>query len=300
MNQEQRKNEIGSALQWRVSAFLLLILFTFSIFVNQSDAGWIHTEGEDLAVKFIHTLQQGDLAAVNKYLDPVLLSEANQKEVQKAMDAFPKGAIREITRTQINVNYNLGSEGKQEILEFYIELDNMALLMEEVLQQRGDQFVIQGFHFNQAPMNLMNQFPFTTIQWIQPKNVFLAAGVFNVVFMIVVLVLWFIKPIKMKILWLPVIFAGIMEASAQWVDDGPWAFNLLALRFPPVWIESAGQDPWSIVVALPLGAVVVLFLALTATPEPEELTTSIRPQNGMPRRTQVQPRKRPQPTRVGK
>ena len=151
-------------------------------------------------------------------------------------------------------------------------------------------------------MNTMKHFPFTWISWIQPKNVFLAVGVFNVILMTVVLILLFIKPVKNKWLWLPVIFAGVMEASAQWVDDGPWAFNLLAAKYPSVWIEIAGQDPWSTVVSLPLGAAVVLFLALTATQEPEELTIPTRPQNGMPRRTQVQPRQRPRPrlTKVGK
>ncbi len=302
MSQEQRTNRIGSALKSRASAFLMLILFTFSPLINQSEAGWIHTESEDFAVKFIHMLHAGDLAEINKHLEPGLLTEENQKAVQNVIDIFPKGTIKEITRLQINVNYGTGNKGRTEELKFFILMDSTALIMDEVLQKKGDRFVVHGFHFNQAPMNTMKHFPFTLISWIQPKNVFLAVGVFNVVFMMVALILLFIKPVKNKWLWLPVIFAGVMEASAQWVDDGPWAFNLLAAKFPSVWIETAGQDPWSTVVSLPLGAAVVLFLALTATQEPEELTIPTRPQNGMPRRTQVQPRQRPRPqlTKVGK
>jgi len=302
MSQEQRINHIGSALRPGASAFLILIIFILSLFVNQSEAGWIRTDGEEFAEKFIYALQQGDLAEINKHLEPGLLSEENQKAVQNAMDQFPKGTIKEITRLQINVNYGTGNEGRTEELQFFILMDTTALIMDEVLQKKGDRYVVLGFHFNKAPMNMMRQFPFTMISWVQPKNVFVAAAVFNVVFMMGVLVLWYIKPIKMKYVWLPVIFAGLMEVSAQWVDDGPWAFNILALKFPPLWIDTAGQDPWSIVVSLPLGAAVVLFLALTATPEPEVLTIPTRPQNGMPRRTQVQPRQRPrpQPTRVGK
>jgi H+/Cl- antiporter ClcA len=152
-------------------------------------------------------------------------------------------------------------------------------------------------------MNMLEQFPFSMISWVQPKNVFFAAGVFNMIFILVVMVFLFIKQVKNKWLWLPVIFAGFTEASAQWVDDGPWSFTLLAVKYPSVWIDAAaGQDPWSIVISLPLGAAVVLLLVLTATPEPEELAIPTLPQNGMPRRTQVQPRQRPrpQPTKVGK
>ncbi len=300
MSQEQRTHFIGSALKRGAGAFLIRRIGTYAVFVNQSEAGWIHTDSEEFAEKFIYTLQAGDLVEINKHLEPGLLSEANQKEVQKVIAVFPKGTIKEITRLQIKVNYGVGNVENTEELQFFILMDTTALIMDEVLQKKGDRYVVLGFHFNKAPMNMMRKFPFTMISWVQPKNVFVAAAAFNVVFMMVVLVLWYIKPIKMKYVWLPVIFAGLMEASAQWVDDGPWAFNFLALKFPPLWIDTAGQDPWSIVVSLPLGAVVVLFLALTATPEPEIVTMPTRPQNGMPRRTQVQPRQRPQLTKVGK
>ncbi len=149
-------------------------------------------------------------------------------------------------------------------------------------------------------MGLMKQFPFNTISWIQPKNVFMAVAVLDVLLMIAALVFWSIKPLKMKLLWLPVIFAGCMEASAQWVDDGPWAFNLLALKVPPVWIDAGGQDPWSIVVSFPLGAIVVVILAVTAQPDMETLTIPTRPQPGMPTRTQPRYQPRPQTTNVGK
>ena len=300
MGQGQRINCIGSALKRGASAFLMLIIFTLSLFVNQCGAGWIHTEGEDFAVKFIHTLQTGDLEKIKPFLDPSLLAEEKREALENAVNVFPKRTIKEITRLQINVNYGAGNEGRTEELQFFILMDTTALIMDEVLQKKGDRFVVHGFHFNQVPMNMMRQFPFNTISWVQPKNVFMAAAVFNVVFIMVVLILLFIKPVKNKWLWLPVVFAGLMEASAQWVDDGPWAFHILALKFPSLWIDTSGQDPWSIVVSLPLGAAVVLFLALTATPEPEELTIPTRPQNGMPRRTQVQPRQRPQLTKVGK
>jgi hypothetical protein len=302
MSEVQPTNRIGSELKRGVSAFLILILFTLSLFIKQSEAGWIHTESEDFAVKFIHMIRAGDLAEINKHLVPALLSEENQKQIQNAIDVFPKRTIEEITRLQINVNYGTGNQGRTEEFQFFILMDTTALIMDEVLQKEGDRFVVHGFHFNPAPMNTMKHFPFTLISWIQPKNVFLAVGVFNAIFMTVVLVLWFIKPIKMKLLWLPVIFTGVMKVSAQWVDDGPWAFNLLAVRFPSAWIETAGQDPWSIIVSLPLGAAVVLLLAITATPDPETVMMPTRPQNGMPRRTQVQPRQRPrpQPTKVGK
>ncbi len=151
-------------------------------------------------------------------------------------------------------------------------------------------------------MGLMEQFPFSMVSWVQPKNVFMAVAVLDVLLMIAALVFWFIKPLKMKLLWLPVIFAGFMEASAQWVDDGPWNYNLLALKIPPVWIDAGGQDPWSLVVSFPLGAIVVVILAVTAKPEEEALT--VPPRRPMPVRTQVRPPARPRaqnkPANVGK
>jgi len=306
MGQKQQINWIWSPLKRGARAFFILLLFTFSIFVNQSEAGWFHTEGEDLAVKFIHTLQTGDLEKIGPYLDPAILAEDQREALTKAIDLFPKGAIKEITRTQINVNYNIGSEGKQEVLQFYVEMDGKAILIEEVLQHKDGQIVIQGFHFHEAPMNMMSQFPFTMIQWVQPKNIFLAVGVFNLVFIPAVLILMFLRPMKHKLLWLPVVFVGFTEASAQWLDDGPWSFTLMALKFPSIWFtEAAGQDPWSFLVSYPLGATIVLFLILISQPEEETATESVtmptRRRVAMPRRTQVQPRQRPrpQPTEVG-
>ena len=145
MSQEQRTNRIGSALKRGASAFLILILFTLSLFINKSEAGWIHTEGEDFAVKFIHMLHAGDLAEINKHLDPGLLTEENQKAVQNVIDIFPKGTIKEITRLQINVNYGTGNEGRTEELKFFILMDSTALIMDEVLQKKGDRLWFTDF-----------------------------------------------------------------------------------------------------------------------------------------------------------
>jgi len=296
MKQGQRTNYLWSALRRATAAFLMLVLFTLSYFVNKSEAGWIRTEGEEIALELIATLQKRDLAAVKRFLHPRLLTEEHQADLENAVKVFPEGSIKEITRLNVNVNYDLGGEGRREELQFYIQFYRTAVLMDVVIQQTGEQFVVDGFHFNDAPMGLMKQFPFNTISWIQPKNVFMAVAVLDVLLMIVALVFWSIKPLKMKLLWLPVIFAGVMEASAQWVDDGPWAFNLLAFKIPTVWIDAAGQDPWSIVVSFPLGAIVVVILAITAQPDMETLTVPSRPQAGrQPRNPQPRP-PRPQPT----
>jgi len=278
-----------------VCSLLILILF-----VNNCEAGWIHTEGETMALELIDTLQKRDLAAVKRFLHPRLLTEEHQADLENAVKVFPEGSIKKITRVNVQVNYDFNGEGRREELGFYIEFYRTAVLMDVVIKQKGEQLVIDMFHFNQAPMGMMKRFPFNTISWIQPKNVFMAVAVLDVLLMIAALVLWFIKPLKMKLLWLPVIFAGLMEASAQWVDDGPWAFNLLALKVPPVWIDAAGQDPWSIVVSFPLGAIVVVILAITAQPDREAFTVPTRPRPArQPGNPQQRP-SRPQPTKVSK
>lgn len=126
------------------------------------------------------------------------MADDKREALSNAINIFPKGTIKGITRTQVNVNYSFGSEGKQETLQFYVEMDNIALAIEVVIQKKNDQLLIYGFHFNEAPMNMMSQFPFNTIRWVQPKNVFMAAAVFNVIFMAVVLVFLLIKPVKYK------------------------------------------------------------------------------------------------------
>ncbi len=293
-----------SRYQWRfarvATALGVLLLFTLILVVNKSQAGWIRTEGEAVALELFQALQKRDLAAVKRFLHPRLLTEEHQADVENAVKVFPEGSIKEITRLNVNVNYDFGGEGRREELQFYVEFYRTALLMDVVIQQKGEQFVVDMFYFNPAPMGMMKQFPFNTISWIQPKNVFMAVAVLDVLLMIVALVFWSIKPIKMKLLWLPVIFVGLMEASAQWVDDGPWAFNLLALKVPPVWIDAAGQDPWSIIISFPLGAIVVVILAVTAQPEMATLTMPTRPQPArQPRNPQPRP-PRPQPTGAGK
>ena len=284
------------------AAFCVLILFTLILYVNKSEAGWIRTDGEKVALEFIDTLQKRDLKSIKRFLDPRLLAEEHRAGLENAVKVFPEGSIKEITRLNVQVNYDFGGEGRREELQFYVELYRTALLMDVVLQKKDGKFLINGFHFNEAPMGLMEQFPFSMVSWVQPKNVFMAVAVLDVLLMIVALIFWSIRPLKMKLLWLPVIFAGFMEASAQWVDDGPWNFNLLALKIPPVWIDAGGQDPWSIVVSFPLGAIVVVILAVTAKPEEEVLT--VPPRRSMPVRTQVRPPARPrtqnQPANVGK
>jgi len=309
MKQGQRTNYLWSAFRRATAAFLMLLLFTLIIVVNKTEAGWVFTEGEEVALKFIDSLQKRDLKAVNRFLAPRLLTEEHQANVENAVKNFPEGSIKKISRVNVQINYDFNGQGRQEELEFYIEFYRTASLMKFIILQKGEQLVIDKFRFDPAPMGMMKRFPFNTISWIQPKNVFMAVAVLSVLLMIAALVLWFIKPLKMKLLWLPVIFAGLMEASAQWVDDGPWAFNLLAFKVPPVWIDAAGQDPWSIVVAFPLGAIVVVILAVTAQPAMETLTIPTRPQAGrQPRNPQPgrQPRNpqprppRPQPMKVGK
>ena len=277
-----------------------LLIFTFILFINNSEAGWIRTEGEMKALELIDTLQKRDLAAVKRLLDPRLLTEEHKAGLENAVKVFPEGNIRKITRVNVQVNYDFNGQGRREELQFYIELYRTALLMEFVILQKGEQWVIDGFHFNPAPMGLMERFPFNTISWIQPKNVFMAVAVLNVLLMIAALVLWSIKPLKMKLLWLPVIFTGLMEASAQWVDDGPWAFNWLALKIPPIWIDAAGQDPWSIVVSFPLGAIVVVIMAITAQPDREAFTVPARPQPRRPIGNPQQRPPRPQPAKLSK
>ncbi len=283
------------------AALCVLLLFILILVVNKSEAGWIRTEGEEIALELIETLQKRDLAAVKRFLDPRLLTEEHQADLENAVKVFPEGSIKEITCMNcLQVGYNFGTASRYEELQFYVEFYRTAVIMDVGIQQTGEQLVIDGFHFNEAPLGLMKQFPFSMISWVQPKNVFMAVAVLDVLLMIAALVLWSIKPLKMKLLWLPVIFVGLMEASAQWVDDGPWNYNLLALNIPPVWIDAAGQDPWSIVVAFPLGAIVVAILAVTAQPDMEALTVPTRPQPGrQPRQPQPRP-PRPQPTGAGK
>ena len=294
-----------SRYQWRfargATALAVLLLFTFIIVVNKTEAGWIFTDGEKVALELIDTLQKRDLAAVKRFLHPRLLAEEHQADLENAVKVFPEGSIKEITCMNcLQVGYDFGNASRYEELQFYVEFYRTAVIMDVNIQQKGEQFVIDGFYFNEAPLGLMKQFPFSLISWVQPKNVFMAVAVLDVLLMIAALVLWSIKPLKMKLLWLPVIFAGLMEASAQWVDDGPWAFNLLALKAPPVWINAAGQDPWSIVVSFPLGAIVVVILAVTAQPAMETLTVPTRSQPGrQPRNPQPRP-PRPQATGVGK
>ena len=66
------------------------------------------------------------------------------------------------------------------------------------------------------------------------------------------------------------------------------SFAMLAVKYPAIGFnEAAGQGVWSIMVSYPLGATIVLFLILTARPEPEVVTTSTRTENGMSRRAPV-------------
>ncbi len=302
MRQGYRTHPTGTILQRSTSAFFILFLFTLSSFVNQSEAGWIHTEGEDFSIEFIHWLQQGDIEQINKHLEPgLLLTQENQVAVKNAVEMFPQANIKKITRLQLNVNYGLNNEGRTEEYQFFVLMDHTALLMDTVLQEKDGQWVVQGFHFNKAPMNLMRKFPFYLISWIQPKNVFMAVAGLNILLIMGALALLFIRPVKAKLLWLPVAFAGIMKASAQWLDDGPWSFEPLAIRYPSIWFsEAVGQDPWSIVVSVPLGAAVVLFIALISKSEPDEPPMRMAPRPRMQPRQPQQRKPRSQPVSAGK
>lgn len=301
MRQGYRTHPTGTIGQRIAGAFFILIIFTLSSFVNQSEAGWIHTEGEDFSVEFIHWLQQGDIDQINKYLEPGLLTQENQVAVKNAVKLFPQANIKKITRLQLNVNYGLNNEGRTEEYQFFVLMDHTALLMETILQEKDGQWVVHGFHFNKAPMNLMKKFPFYLVSWIQPKNVFMAVAGLNILLMSVALILLFSRPVKMKLLWLPVAFAGIMKASAQWLDEGLWSFDLLAVRYPSIWFsEAVGQDPWSIVVSVPLGAAVVLLIALVAKPELDEPPMRMAPRPRMQPRQPQQRKPRPQPAGAGK
>jgi len=95
------------------AALCVLLLFTLMLVVNKSEAGWIRTEGEAVALELINTLQKRDLAAVKRFLHPRLLTEEHQAGLENAVKVFPEGNIKEITRLSVNVHYDFGGEGRR-------------------------------------------------------------------------------------------------------------------------------------------------------------------------------------------
>lgn len=269
----------GMRMAQRTCAFLLLLALPLS--VHTAEAEWFRTQGEEYVGGFIQALQERDREAAQSYLSPHLLTEESREEWDTLIETFPQDPILKFHNLYMKVHIKGGEEKRKEELRIYAVMADQAIVIDTLIYGRNGKLEIHAFQFEPAPMDLMKEFPYTVFRAFQPNNVFMVAAVFNGVLALAALVVLMIQPVKQKLLWIPVIFVGVCEASAQWLDDGLWDFKLLAVKFPLVWIESgAGGEPWSVITSFPLGAIVVLFVAGFAKKDEQDPPFRMQPPRG--------------------
>ena len=212
---------------------------------------------ESKAKGYVDLLQQGKLDLIERDLDPSIVDANTRESLTKMAFAFPidvpqfvkvvgSHTVKEpdYLRTDIALEY---------------EFPSKWLLANVAIQRKGNITTVVGFRVDPLPDSLENLNKFTLSGKSAIQYLILLLGICFDIFSIWILVLCIRTPmVKLKWLWVLITLLGVGKLTVNW-SSGQLAFSLLAFQIPLCADASRPPyGPWTVSLALPLGA--ILFL----------------------------------------
>ena len=212
------------------------------------------------AQQYITYLQQRNIDAIVKVIDPSIQNENMHATFEKAADLVPQTPPLSIKLVGMQSN-NINDGAVRTLnLTFEYEFPETWLIANVATKTTSTGFTIIGFTVTQQATSLESRNAFSLWGKTPRHYIFLAtACVFSLVTLYALVVCIRTKPMRLKWLWILLILASLGRYSLNWTT-GAWQLSLFEIQLLSVAARVSPFGPWIISLSLPLGAVLFLIL----------------------------------------
>jgi hypothetical protein len=228
-------------------------------------------DDESLAIQYVDLLRQSRFAQIEDRLDPSIKNAQTRDALTGMYYIIPSG--EPLSTKTVDARVVHGSDGSTTSITLEYEFAPQAvptsgrteliprswLLAQVLIQTRGDVKTISGLHVMTFPKSFeeANEFSLLDKDISQYAGLCLAVGASAFTLYVFVQCIR-TKTGRTKWLWLVPILIGVFRVTVNWTS-GQWSVTPLAIQAPPVTTFCSPYGPWTLQIAIPLGAVAFLL-----------------------------------------
>ncbi len=234
---------------------LLSLLFSLFLNCNQNQHSNSSDSPEVQFVKdYVILFQTKNYEAIKKSLDPKLLNQQLQPQLEKISGFIPAEQPKKIDLIGLNTFRN--GDLYRANITFQYEFSSSWLLVNVVLEKIGEgKFVVMGFNVNPIMDSLANSTMFSFKNKTLIHYIILILTIIIPVFIVVTLIFCIITPMQKKWLWILFILLGFGKISFNWTY-GDINFQVLSVQlFGSGFVRSNNFAPWILFTSIPLGGI---------------------------------------------
>ena len=244
-----------------MALFKCLVAIAICAFLGGCDQAtimkkWTPPEAESLAKSYVDLLRQGKYDQIEHDLDPSVPESDIRDTFAKMGTLFPTENPESVKVVGAHIFHGQGYSTTSITLEY--QFPSKWLLVDVTTKKEGDATTVTGFHVSSTPDSLENLNRFTFVGKSATQYLILTLAVCSLLFSFYVLLVCIrTRDGKRKWLWMLFILVGVGKLGVNWTS-GQWAFTLLAIQIPCATATAPLYGAWTVVVYLPLGAMLYL------------------------------------------
>ena len=207
---------------------------------------------------YIDKLRARDFGAIESAADQSIKSATLRDTLGRMADLFPQGDPTSVK--VVGAQRFVSQQYTNVTTTFEYDFQDQWLLTTVMIRKEGDAESIVGFHVIPEALSLERQNAFTLADKPAIAYAILCTAVIVALFTLYALVLCSLTRFVRgrKWLWIPFICVGFGKLAVNWTT-GQWGFSLLSVQIFSVSASAPLYGPWTIAVALPLGAILFLL-----------------------------------------
>ena len=215
-------------------------------------------EDQELAQQYIGYLRNRDFDEITKIADNSIQNENFRDTLLKMAELIPDEPPGSIKLIGANTHINSSQGQTVRNLTFEYEFSNKWILANVATKKTLTSFTIVGIGvLEQAnSVEVLNKFRLSGKSPVHYATLLLS-GVFVLLTLYAVVVCIRTKMARRKWLWVLFILFGIGKFTINWTT-GAWHINPLAIQLLSAGAVAPLYGPWTVVVSVPLGAIVFL------------------------------------------
>jgi hypothetical protein len=248
-------------LRWAVIAAAAVL----SAGCNQGKL-FVSPADEQVARGYLDQLKRGNLAAIERAIDPSIKTADLHRTLETMSAAIPDGEPLSVKLVGAMTTEftSQSSTTRTSDLTYEFEYPKRWLVANVAVKHSGGSATIVGLHVRPLPDSLEHTNRFTLSGKPPLDYAVLALAILIPLFIIYVLIVAVRTPaIRRKWLWIVFILFGVGHFGVNWTT-GEWGLQLLMVQLFGASVANPGYGPWTLAVSLPLGA--ILFLLRRKSP----------------------------------